>query len=259
VDPPPFDSQAAASTRIAPAIVHFAATLTTSPAFIVPRLPPPDQLAALRFRRRPRPMSTRTLDARWACLALAVLGATGCVYAARVTGPGGREAFRIHCSSRSQCADKAAEVCSGAYETLSTSTEMDGYVDNGTGYAGSPHELVVACRSTTPALDGGGGAVAPPPPALPAPPPHAEVSLCASAHASVTETAAYWAGLYPEAKRLEDPPAERDFIEVCRALPERVQRCLDAKYRDAHPKPCLAVLRRLDMGEKNKIDSLFLE
>jgi hypothetical protein len=200
-----------------------------------------------RPRRRP---------ARWTCVALAVLGAPGCVYAAKVTGPGGREAFRIHCSSQSQCADKAAEVCSGAYETLSTSTEMDGYVNNGTGYSGSPNELVVACRMTPPALDGG-GAVTPPPPALPAPP--AQASLCASAHTSVKETAAYWAALYPEAKRLEDPPAERDFIEVCRALPERVQRCLDAKYRGAHPKPCLAVLRRLDTGEKNKIDSLFLE
>ena len=194
-------------------------------------------------------MDTRLRAVRWACVALAALGAPGCVYATKVTRPGGREAFRIHCSSPSQCADKAAEVCSGAYETLSTSTEMDGYVDNGTGYAGSPHELVVACRTTPPALDGG-GPVAPPPPTLPAPP--AEVSLCASAHTSVKETAAYWAGLYPEAKRLEDLPAERDFIEVCRALPERVQRCLEAKYRDAHAKPCLAVLRRLDTGEKNR-------
>jgi hypothetical protein len=75
----------------------------------------------------------------------------------------------------------------------------------------------------------------------------------------VKETAAFWAQLYPDAKRLDEPPSPRDFLEVCRALPERVQRCLDARYRDAHPKPCLAVLRRLDAGEKNKIDSLFLE
>ena len=126
---------------------------------------------------------------------------------------------------------------------------MDGYVD-GTGYAGSPHELVVACRTTPPALDGG-GPVAPPPPTLPAPP--AEVSLCASAHTSVKETAAYWAGLYPEAKRLEDFPAERDFIEVCRALPEHIQAYLEAKYRDTHAGGLLlAVLRRLDAGEKSR-------
>jgi hypothetical protein len=54
-------------------------------------------------------------------------------------------------------------------------------------------------------------------------------------------------------------PSPRDFVEVCRALPERVQRCLDARYREAHEKSCLAVLKRLDPGEKNKIDSLFLE
>jgi hypothetical protein len=75
----------------------------------------------------------------------------------------------------------------------------------------------------------------------------------------VKETAAFWGQLSPGAKRLEEAPSQRDFVEVCRALPERVQRCLDARYREAHDKPCLAVLKRLEPGEKNKIDSLFLE
>jgi hypothetical protein len=75
----------------------------------------------------------------------------------------------------------------------------------------------------------------------------------------VKETASFWAGLSPDAKRLPELPSQADFVEVCRALPDRVQRCLEARYREAHDKACLAVLRRLETGEKNKVDSLFLE
>jgi hypothetical protein len=192
--------------------------------------------------------------------ALALLSATGCVYASKIAGPGGGEAFRIHCSTPEQCTEKAVEVCGGDYQRLSSSSQMDGYANNGTGYAQTPHEIVIACRA------GGGGtgsssASAPPkaPPATPSAEPASAASTCAAAHRSVKETAAFWAQLHPDAKRLDEPPSQRDFLEVCRALPERIQRCLDAGYRDAHPKPCLAVLRRLDAGEKNKVDSLFLE
>ncbi len=205
----------------------------------------------------------------WAVL---LLSATGCAYASRISGPGGREAFRIHCADHPQCVDKAGEVCSNDFEILSSKTVMDGYANNGTGYAMTPHEIVVACRSPSqprapapspaPALaPGPAPALAPgPAPALaPSAEPRVEPGACAAAHASVSETATFWAQLYPEAKRLEEAPSQRDFVEVCRALPERVQRCLDARYREVHGKPCLAVLRRLEPGEKNRIDSLFLE
>jgi hypothetical protein len=206
---------------------------------------------------------------RSASLSLLLLILTpGCAYATKVKRPDGSEAFRIHCADRAQCQEKATEVCAGDYEVVSSSTQMDGYVDNGTGYAERPHEMVIACRADVakaaprPAPPGHDGGSAPKPPAAAAAPPAEparEAGACADAGATIKETAAFWAQLYPEAKRLEEAPAPRDFAEVCRALPERVQRCLDARYRAAHDKPCLAVLRRLDPGEKNKIDSLFLE
>ena len=182
--------------------------------------------------------------------ALVFLAASGCAYASKITAPGGGEAFCIRCAEHAQCIDKAGEVCSNAYEVLSTKTVMDGYANNGTGYAMTPDEMVVVCRSSAAPR-----ASAPAMPAAPV----AEASPCVAAQASVPETSAFWAQLYTEAKRLEEAPSPRDFGEVCRALPERVQRCLDARYREAHAKPCLAVLRRLEPAEKNRIDSLFLE
>ncbi len=176
----------------------------------------------------------------------------GCAWASKVAGPGGREAFRIHCGDQAQCLSKAGEVCSNEFEVLSSKTVMDGYANNGTGYAATPEEMLIACRSSPPRAS---ASAAPAPPAEP----HPEASPCAAAHASVGETATFWAQLYPEARRLEEAPSQRDFLEVCRALPERVQRCLDARYREAHTKPCLAVLRRLAPDEKNRMDSLFLE
>jgi hypothetical protein len=192
--------------------------------------------------------------------ALALLSATGCVYATKIAGPSGGEAFRIHCSTPAQCTEKAVEVCASDYERISSTSQMDGYANNGTGYAQTPHEIVIACRAGAPTASAS-SAPAPPkaPMTTPSTEPASAASTCAAAHGSVKQTAAFWSQLYPDAKRLDEPPSQRDFLEVCRALPERVQRCLDARYREAHPKPCLAVLRRLDAGEKNKIDSLFLE
>jgi hypothetical protein len=189
---------------------------------------------------------------------LASSGALACVYASKVKGPNGREAFRIHCQSPAQCEDKANEVCAGPYDVLSSQTTPDGYANNGTGYANAPNEVTIACTT-------GGQLVSSKPPAPSAPPvasaavPAQMNESCATARASVKEMAAFWSQLYPDAKRLDDPPSERDFAEVCKALPERVQRCLDAHYREAHAKPCVAVLKRLEPGEKNKIDALFLE
>jgi hypothetical protein len=198
----------------------------------------------------------RAFQAMVALGILASSGALACVYASKVKGPNGREAFRIHCPSPAQCEDKANEVCAGPYDVLSSSVTPDGYANNGTGYANAPNEITIAC-TTGPLVSS-----RPPAPSAPAASaaPTAETNgSCTAAHASVKETAAFWSQLYPEAKRLDEPPTERDFAEVCKALPERVQRCLDARYRDAHAKPCLAVLKRLEPGEKNKIDALFLE
>jgi hypothetical protein len=139
---------------------------------------------------------------------------------------------------------------------------MDGYANNGTGYAMTPHEMVVACRSSSPPRASASASAPAPAPVVPAASPAEppmDGNTCAAAHGTVRDTGTFWAQLYPEAKRLEEAPSQRDFVEVCRALPDRVQRCLDARYREAHAKPCLAVLRRLEPGEKNRIDSLFLE
>jgi hypothetical protein len=187
--------------------------------------------------------------------ALLLLGLSACSWAIKTQGADGKEVFRVHCSTPSGCAEKAAEVCAGGYRVVSSRTTADGYAENGTGYENSPHETLVACGSAE-------AAPSPAPTSAPAAKvaePTKESGGCAAAYGSVKETAAFWAALAPEAKRLPEMPAQADFVEVCRALPDRVQRCLDARYREAHDKACLAVLRRLETGEKNKVDSLFLE
>jgi hypothetical protein len=187
--------------------------------------------------------------------AAALVLLTGCAWAIKTQGADGKEVFRVHCATPAACAEKAAEVCAGGYRVVSSRTTADGYAENGTGYADHPHETLVACA---------GAEAAPSPPASrppPSAPPPTSPGDCGAAYGSVKETAAFWAGLAPDAKRLPELPSQADFVEVCRALPDRVQRCLDARYREAHEhkKACLAVLRRLETGEKNKVDSLFLE
>jgi hypothetical protein len=188
---------------------------------------------------------------------------SGCVYASKVSVPGAKAAFRIHCQSQAQCADKASEVCAGEYAVIAQASTPDGYANNGSGYANSPLEITVACKSGGIPPAASAAASAAPAGAASVTPsggaPPADGGPCAEAFASVKDTATFWSQLYPDAKRLEESPSQRDFVEVCRAVPERVQRCLDARYRAAHEKPCLAVLRRLDPSEKNRIDSLFLE
>ena len=191
--------------------------------------------------------------------AFVLLGLTlaqGCVYATKVKS-GGRDGFRIHCQSQPQCVDKAGEVCAGKFEVLSSNTQVDGYANNGTGYANSPFEIVIACATGGPARSASPRAASPPPvpQATSAAAPDAAVA-CTAAHASLKETAAFWSQLHPEAKRLDELPSQRDFTEVCRALPERVQRCLDARYREAHEKRCLSVLKRLDAKKTSSTRSL---
>jgi hypothetical protein len=195
----------------------------------------------------------------WVPVVVVLAVAPGCVYATKFTMPGGRIAFRIHCQSQPQCAEKAAEVCPGDYEVVSSKVTPDGYANNGTGYASSTVELTIACKTDATPTPVARASAPPAAPAASAPPAADPMTTCVVAHASLKETAAFWSQLHPDAKRLDDLPSIRDFDEVCHALPERVQRCLDARYREAHDKPCLSVLKRLDAGEKNRIDSLFLE
>jgi hypothetical protein len=86
-----------------------------------------------------------------------------------------------------------------------------------------------------------------------------DTRVCEAASTHVDEFAKYWAARSPGGKALDELPQPRDFVVVCRAMPENVQRCLHSGYVAAHLKACEAVLLRLEPPLRNKIDGLFLE
>jgi hypothetical protein len=86
-----------------------------------------------------------------------------------------------------------------------------------------------------------------------------DTHVCEAAYARVADFALYWAGTTPAAKILPEPPQKVDFVAVCHALPENVQRCTHSGYREVHVKACDAVLLRLEPIQRRKVDGLFFE
>jgi hypothetical protein len=86
-----------------------------------------------------------------------------------------------------------------------------------------------------------------------------DTAVCEAAYAHVADFATYWATHSDGSKSLDEAPARRDFLAVCRAMPENVQRCMHSGYLAVHGKACEAVLLRLEPTARSKVDGLFLE
>jgi hypothetical protein len=90
-------------------------------------------------------------------------------------------------------------------------------------------------------------------------PPREDSQVCEAVFAHVDKFAPFWAARSPGAKALDELPQQRDFVAVCRSMPENVQRCMHAGYVAVHQKACEAVLLRLPPPLRTKVDALFLE
>jgi hypothetical protein len=82
---------------------------------------------------------------------------------------------------------------------------------------------------------------------------------CGLAFRQAADFATYYERVLPHGPRLEALPTRRDFVAVCRKLPENVQPCLHDKYREEHAKACDAVVTRLEPGDRRRLDGLFFE
>jgi hypothetical protein len=145
----------------------------------------------------------------------------------QVTGPDGEPAHSIQCPA-GDCYEKATEVCPSGYVHRS-----------GTG----TRRMLISCKDDLPSV----------------PPAHegrADERVCEAASKYTKEMAGYW-GEHYEGKLLHELPDTTDFVAVCREMPDNVQRCMHAKYREVHGEACDAVLSRLDPYHRNKVDGLF--
>jgi hypothetical protein len=166
---------------------------------------------------------------------LLLIPLAACVRATDVRGPNGEDAYALTCSSMAGCADEATQVCHGG-----------GYVI----HASSAHEMLISCNSDLPSE-----------PVASAPssdgPTREDARVCEAAYAYVGDFGAYWVKASHGAA-LEDAPQKNDFVSVCHQMPDNVQRCMHAKFRDVHASACDAVLSRLDPLSRQRIDGLFL-
>jgi hypothetical protein len=175
---------------------------------------------------------------------LVALSMTACVTVHDVRGPDGDLAHVIHCRASQDCYAKAEEVCQGDYQITSTVAKLNG----------GQTEILVTC-----------GAAPTPPPTIivaagsTADPTREDSNVCGAAYAHVADFGKYWAAHSPNAKPLPELPQANDFTAACNELPGAVQRCMHSGYRAVHAKACDAVLLRLDPGQRNKVDAMFLE
>ncbi|MGO8996282.1 MAG: hypothetical protein ACLQVI_23465 [Polyangiaceae bacterium] len=176
------------------------------------------------------------------------LAATACVRDTRVRGPDGEDAHSLTCSTAEQCYQRAARLCVGGYVIRNSGATAMGFTPNGTGSVSSRVHLLVSCKADLAA-------------ASPEPEPEKseDEQACESAHREASDFADYYARLTPHGKRLDSLPTRRDFVAVCRKLPENVRTCLRDRYREDHAKACDAVLTRLDPRDRDRIDGLFFE
>jgi len=172
-------------------------------------------------------------------VALAVsVTAVACVVQDRtVVNSSGEITHLIRCQAGSSCYAAASQACPQGYQIRSgdTTSRMTIVCDG----EGEPRAEPVAAEAV--ANDD----------------PRTDTRTCEAASKYTKELGVYWA-LHAEAKLLAELPSQRDFIAVCREMPENAQRCLHAKYRDAHGDACDAVLSRLDPFLRLKVDALFL-
>jgi hypothetical protein len=192
---------------------------------------------------RPCDNSLATVNARTLrtllLLGIALPGLASCVGVTDVPGPDGEMAHLIACDYTKDCYSKASSLCPDGYDIRS--------VDGRPGKI----ETLVSCKADIPST--------PAPVAAPAVPQREDARVCEAASAHVADFAKYWASHSINAKPLEELPQTPDFVAVCHAMPENVQRCMHSGYRAAHMKGCDAVLLRLDTALRNKVDGLFLE
>ena len=163
-----------------------------------------------------------------------------------VRGPDGETAQLIRCGQTEACLEKASEVCPDGYAIRSQGSSVSG-VD---GNVSSSTEVLVSCKNDMPAS---------PSAMTTAPMSYREdTGTCDAAYAFVDGFAAYWVHA-SNGRPLDEKTSQRDFVTTCRALPERAQRCVHDKYREAHVQACEAVLTRLDPTSRRQLDALFLE
>jgi hypothetical protein len=86
-----------------------------------------------------------------------------------------------------------------------------------------------------------------------------DIRVCEAASAHAADFGTYWATRSANSRPLDEPAQPRDFVVVCRAMPENVQRCMHTGYLAAHAQACEAVLLRLDPVQRSKVDGLFLQ
>ncbi len=178
---------------------------------------------------------------RVAGLAIAALGNPGCVPFAEVTSG------HIGCAPHDiKISD---EDVTGSTRTWTAECNGRHYFCSATGHDISCTENgdAVAATASTPAA------------AARADSDRDDTAVCEAAYAHVAEFATYWATRSEGSKPLDEAPARRDFVAVCRGMPENVQRCMHSGYLAVHGKACEAVLLRLEPTARSKVDGLFLE
>ena len=85
-----------------------------------------------------------------------------------------------------------------------------------------------------------------------------DTRTCEAGARFAADFGSYWVA-HATGKPLASPPRHDDFVAVCRAMPDNVQRCLHAEYRNANADACDAVLQRLGVAERARIDGLYLQ
>ncbi len=173
------------------------------------------------------------------CAVLAALASTGCGARSRsVRGPDNEDAHLISCAATSDCYDEAAKICAGQYVLHSTQAAT-----------GHRVEILVSCRADlSPSAEAASASEESG---------REDGRVCQAASRFRQDFGAYWVSSTGGAP-LDEPPAVRDFILTCQSMPEPVQRCMHDKYRSAHKQACAALLVRLDLASKTKIDALYL-
>jgi len=180
-----------------------------------------------------------------AAVALAACGASS----TPVRGPDGEEAHVISCREAAACYEQAAKICGGDYVIR----ESHGITSKDT-LGAARVEVLVSCKADLPSSAESTSAST----SSPAPSDREDSHVCQAAAKVREDFGRYWASR-AGGVLLDEPPTPRDFIVTCQSMPETVQRCMHDKYRRAHRQACTALLERLDVASKNKIDALYLQ